>query len=94
MNTLPTPDHLVWTTPSPVSTATIANGHVDVDWMDGKSHRFHPIWQANKDYLEFLAIVSAQTVPDYEKFSKTTQKRGLRAALAEAKAPFDTLENQ
>ncbi len=44
MNAIPTPDHLVWTTPSPVNTVTIANGHIDVNWMDGKSHQFHPFW--------------------------------------------------
>ena len=51
-------------------------------------------WQANKDYLEVLAILGTQTVPEYEKFSKTTQEKGLRAALAEANAPFDALENE
>ena len=51
-------------------------------------------WQANKDYLEILAILGTQTVPEYEKFSKTTQEKGLRAALAEANAPFDALEQE
>ncbi len=44
MNAIPTPDHLAWTTPSPFSTTKIANGCVDVNWMDGKSHQFHPFW--------------------------------------------------
>ena len=49
-------------------------------------------WQANKDYLEVLAILGTQPVPEYERFSQTTQEKGLRAALAEANAPFDALE--
>ncbi len=44
MTAIPTPDHLVWTTPSPVQSAVIANGQLDVTWCDGKSHRFHPFW--------------------------------------------------
>ena len=44
MSAIPTPDHLVWTTPSPVSTAKLDNGHVDVVWQDGRTHRFHPFW--------------------------------------------------
>ena len=51
-------------------------------------------WQANKDYLEVLAILGTQPVPEYDRFSKTTQEKGLRAALDEANAPFDALENE
>lgn len=48
--------------------------------------------KANKDYLEILAMLGTQPVPEYERFSETTQKHGLKAALAEANAPFDALE--
>ena len=51
-------------------------------------------WQANRDYLEVLAILGTQPVPEYERFSRTTQEKGLRAALAEANEPFDALENE
>ncbi|MXZ81737.1 MAG: enoyl-CoA hydratase/isomerase family protein [Gammaproteobacteria bacterium] len=49
-------------------------------------------WKANKDYLEILAILGTQVVPEYARFSETTIKRGLKAALQEANAPFDELE--
>ncbi len=44
MSAVLTPDHLVWTTPSPVTTVKVDCGHVDVAWRDGKTHRFHPLW--------------------------------------------------
>lgn len=49
-------------------------------------------WQANKDYLEVLAMLGTQPVPEYRRFSETTQAKGLKAALYEANAPFDELE--
>ena len=49
-------------------------------------------WQSNKDYLEVLAILGTQPVPEYQRFSQTTQEKGLKAALNEANAPFDELE--
>lgn len=49
-------------------------------------------WKANKDYLEVLAILGTQPVPEYVRFSKTTTEKGLKAALAEGNAPFDALE--
>ncbi len=51
-------------------------------------------WQANKDYLEVLAILGTQPVPEYQRFSKTTQLKGLREALKEANAPFDALDKE
>ncbi len=51
-------------------------------------------WQANKDYLEVLAILGTQPVPEYVRFTNTTQEKGLKAALNEANAPFDALENE
>lgn len=50
-------------------------------------------WKANKDYLEVLAMLGTQPVPEYQRFSDTTQTKGLKAALAEANAPFDALES-
>lgn len=50
-------------------------------------------WKANKDYLEVLAMLGTQPVSEYQRFSDTTQKLGLKAALAEANEPFDALEN-
>ena len=49
-------------------------------------------WKANKDYLEVLAILGTQPVPEYVRFSETTNEKGLKAALAEGNAPFDALD--
>ena len=48
-------------------------------------------WKANKDYLEVLAITGANPVPEYQQFSETTERSGLKAALAEANARFKGL---
>ena len=44
MNSIPTPDHLTWATPAPVTAATAIAGGVRVAWADGTSHVFHPFW--------------------------------------------------
>ena len=49
-------------------------------------------WKSNKDYLEVLAMLGTQVVPEYQRFSDTTNTQGLKAALREANAPFDALE--
>lgn len=51
-------------------------------------------WKANRDYLEVLAILGSQPVPEYRRFSQTTVEKGLKAALAEANAPFDALDDE
>lgn len=51
-------------------------------------------WQANRDYLEVLAILGTQPVPEYQRFTSTTEEKGLRAALDEANAPFDALDRE
>ena len=51
-------------------------------------------WKANKDYLEVLAILGTQPVPEYQRFSETTAEKGLKAALAEGNAPFDALDEE
>lgn len=43
-------------------------------------------------YLEQVAIMGAQPVPEYEAFSKATSEKGLKAALAEANARYDGLD--
>lgn len=43
-------------------------------------------------YLEQVAILGAQPVPEYEDFSKSTIGKGLKAALKEANARYEGLE--
>ncbi|MEO8543595.1 MAG: enoyl-CoA hydratase/isomerase family protein [Betaproteobacteria bacterium] len=42
-------------------------------------------------YLEQVAIMGAQPVPEYQAFSKATSEIGLKAALAQANARYDGL---
>lgn len=42
-------------------------------------------------YLEQVAILGAQPVPEYEAFSKSTLENGLKAALREANAKYEGL---
>ncbi len=43
-------------------------------------------------YLEQVAIVGVQPVPEYEAFSKATAGKGLRAALKEARQRYEGLD--
>lgn len=43
-------------------------------------------------YLEHVAIMGAQPVPEYEAFSKATLEKGLKPTLAEANARYEGLE--
>lgn len=43
-------------------------------------------------YLEQVAIMGAQPVPEYAEFSKTTKEKGLRAALESANARYEGLD--
>lgn len=43
-------------------------------------------------YLEQVAIMGAQPVPEYAEFSKITAEKGLRAALAHANARYEGLD--
>ena len=42
-------------------------------------------------YLEQVAILGAQPVPEYEAFSKSTVEKGLKPTLAEANARYEGL---
>ena len=48
-------------------------------------------WKSNRDYLEILAIPGTRVVSEYQRFSDTANAKALKAALAEANAPFDAL---
>ncbi len=43
-------------------------------------------------YLEQVAIMGAQPVPEYEAFSKSTLEKGLKATLADANARYEGLD--
>lgn len=47
---------------------------------------------ATQHYLEQVAIMGAQPVPEYAEFSRMTAERGLRAALAHANARYEGLD--
>lgn len=43
-------------------------------------------------YLEQVAIMGTQPVPEYEAFSKSTIENGLKATLAKANARYEGLD--
>ena len=57
-----------------------------------KVYEMQGLRSATDYYLEQVAILGAQPVPEYEAFSKATQGKGLKAALSEANARYDGLE--
>jgi len=57
-----------------------------------KVYEMQGLRAATDYYLEQVAILGAQPVPEYEEFSRSTAENGLKAALAQARARYEGLD--